>query len=220
MDWELFDPDDELRLTAGRLPHWFQAGRLYFVTFRTDDSLPASVVQLWLRQRDDWLRRQGIDPRSAEWQVQFDSLPARLRRQFHATFSEEFLTHLDRGHGECVLKRRELAEIVEEGLLYFNEDRYQLVDFVVMPNHVHVLAGLLGSTDVVKQCCSWKKNTALRINKALGRRGQFWHEESFDHLVRSEEQFMGIRRYIAENPRKASLREGEYLVWSQRDAAQ
>jgi REP element-mobilizing transposase RayT len=217
MNWELFDPDDDVRLTAGRLPHWFQPGRLYFVTFRTDDSLPTSVVKLWLRQRDDWLRRRGIDARSADWQVRFASLPARLRRQFHATFSEEFLAHLDRGHGECVLRRPEVSQIVEEGLWYFNEARYQLTDFVVMPNHVHVLAGLLGDTDIVKQCHSWKKNSALRINEVLGRKGRFWHEESFDHLVRSEEQFGMVRAYIACNPKKAGLREGEFALWRRMD---
>ena len=67
MNWELFDPDEEVRITSGKLPHWFQAGRLYFITYRTDDSLPISVTKLWLRQRDDWLLRQGINPRSADW---------------------------------------------------------------------------------------------------------------------------------------------------------
>jgi len=217
VQWELFDPDEEVRITAGRLPHWFQPGRLYFITFRTDDSLPASVARLWRRQRDDWLRRRGIDPGSAGWASQLALLPASLRRQFHKTFSEEFLEHLDRGYGECVLKRPSLAGIVVEGLLHFDGDRYELSDFVVMPNHVHVLAGLLGDTDVVTQCCSWKKNMALRINRALDRRGRFWHQESFDHLVRSAEQFESLRQYVAENPKKAGLSEGEYVVWHRGD---
>ena len=213
MQWELFDPDEEVRITAGRLPHWFQPGRLFFITFRTNDSLPASVAKLWLKRRDDWLRRQGIDPRSKDWGSELQSLPAPLRRQFHETFSEEFLAHLDRGYGQCVLRRPSLAAIVVEGLSHFDGDRYALSDFVVMPNHVHVLVGLLGDTDVLSQCSSWKKNTALGINKALGRRGRFWHEESFDHLVRSEGQFEAVRQYIAENPLKAGLREGEYVAW-------
>jgi REP element-mobilizing transposase RayT len=218
MDWELFDPDDEVRLTAGRLPHWFQPGRLYFITFRTDDSLPTSVVTLWLRRRDDWLRRQGIDPQSSHWQARFELLPARLRRQFHEMFSGEFLAHLDRGHGDCVLRRPEVAGIVLEGLLHFNGDRYQLTDCVVMPNHVHLLAGMLGETDLVKQCYSWKKNTALRINRILGRRGRFWHTESFDHLVRTDAQFDGLKQYVANNPVKASLRPGEFVLWQDKDS--
>ena len=215
MNLDLFDPADEVRVTAGRLPHWFQPGRLYFITFRTDDSLPGSVATLWLRQRDDWLRRQGINPQSADWSAQIERLPAQLRRQFHKTFSEEFLNHLDRGHGECVLRRRDLAAIVGEALLHFNKVRYHLTDFVVMPNHVHVLAGLLGNTDLAKQCTSWKKNAALGINKVLRRTGRFWHAESFDHLVRSGERFESLRAYIARNPTAAGLRDGEYLPWQE-----
>jgi type I restriction enzyme R subunit len=90
---------------------------------------------------------------------------------------------------------------------------HHLTDFVVMPTHVHILAGLLDDTDVIKQCHSWKKNAALRVNKLLGYKGRFWHEESFDHLVRSEEQFVMIREYIARNPEKAGLREGESMLW-------
>jgi hypothetical protein len=58
-----------------------------------------------------------------------------------------------------------------------------------------------------------RKFTATRINRALGRDGRFWQDESFDHLVRSEWQFDYLRRYIAENPQAAKLRDGEYLYW-------
>ena len=42
----------------------------------------------------------------------------------------------------------------------------------------------------------------------------FWHEESFDHLVRTAEHFQAFRRYIADNPARAGLRQHEYLHWS------
>jgi hypothetical protein len=63
-----------------------------------------------------------------------------------------------------------------------------------MPNHVHLLVCLLGNTDLEEQCYSWKKYTATSINRALGQKGRFWQEESFDHLVRSPEQFHYLRR--------------------------
>jgi REP element-mobilizing transposase RayT len=112
-----------------------------------------------------------------------------------------------------VLKRSELAAIVAENLHHFDGDRYLLADFVVMPNHVHLLLCLLGATDIEDQCYSWKRYTATQINRALGRRGRLWHEESFDHLVRTPEHFEYFRRYIANNPNKAGLRQHEYLHW-------
>jgi REP element-mobilizing transposase RayT len=86
-------------------------------------------------------------------------------------------------------------------------------DLVVMPNHVHLLVCLLGDTEIEAQCTSWKHFTATRINRDLGRRGRFWQEESFDHLVRTAEQFEAIQRYITENPRKAGLHSGEFYYW-------
>ena len=80
-----------------------------------------------------------------------------------------------------------------------------------MPNHVHLLVCLLGDTDLLKQCHSWKKFSAGKINKVLGRTGRFWQEESFDHLVRSPEQFCAIQQYIRNNPN--DLRKGKYFLY-------
>jgi len=213
MSFEFFDAAGEMRITVGNLPHWFQPGVTYFITFRTDDSLPAEAAGLWHGRRDDWLRRHGIDPRGANRSALFRELPDVQQREFHSRFSQQLMAYLDRGCGACVLKRPELARIVADNLRHLDGQRYRLGDFVVMPNHVHLLVCLLGQTDLEKQCYSWKKYTGTQINRALGQRGRFWHEESFDHLVRSPEEFDHLRRYIGENPQEARLQEGEYLVW-------
>ena len=60
-------------------------------------------------------------------------------------------------------------------------------DFIVMPNHVHLLA-VFGSAERMKeQCDSWLHFTAFRINQSVGAEGKFWQQEPFDHLVRSVE---------------------------------
>jgi type I restriction enzyme R subunit len=214
--FELFDPNRDVRITEGNLPHWFQSGVTYFITFRTDDSMPKEVADLRYQLRDDWLRRHGIDPIAVDWMKQLQRLPETQQNEFHAIFSREYLECLDKGHGGCVLKRPERAELVAKSLRHFDGDRYHLGDFVVMPNHVHLLVCLLGNTELEAQCYSWKKFTGTKINDALGRRGRFWQEESFDHLIRSPGQFEYLRGYIADNPKKAGLRGGEFLLW-QRD---
>jgi putative transposase len=211
MEFELFDKTMDLRITEGKLPHWYQPGVTYFITWRTDDSIPRDVLDLWLLKRDDWLRRHGIHPGERRWKAQLSELPDWQQREFHDTFSRQFLEYLDRGCGACLLKRRDLAEIVADSLRHFDGQRYHLGDFVVMPNHVHLLVCLLGATDVEGQCFSWKKFAATQINRATGGKGRFWHEESFDHLVRTPEQFEHLRRYIAANPSVARLPEGSYL---------
>jgi putative transposase len=207
----LFDPDEDVAVTHRNLPHWEQAGKTYFITFRTADSLPQAVIDLWYGQRDDWLRHHGIDPESPAWYEALAQLPAQLRRAFHQTFSDQFHRHLDDCHGACVLRQPCLARIVADSLLHFDGERYAMGDFVVMPNHVHLLVQFAAPVGMKAQCASWKHFTARQINRVLGQTGHFWQGESFDHLVRSPEQFERVRAYIAENPRRANLREGEYL---------
>ncbi|HEX3313248.1 MAG TPA: transposase [Gemmataceae bacterium] len=114
-------------------------------------------------------------------------------------------------HTACALKQPNLAKIVGESLLHFDGDRYVMPDFVVMPNHVHLLAQFATADGMKAQCKSWKHYMAVHINRAIGAFDTFWQSESFDFLVRTPEQFEAIRRYIEENPVRAKLRAGEFL---------
>jgi putative transposase len=124
------------------------------------------------------------------------------------------MAYLDRGYGSCVLRDGRAAQLVANTLQHFDGDRYHLGDFVVMPNHVHMLVCLLGTTQTETLCKSWKKYSASEINRLIGRTGRFWQEESFDHLVRGPDQFEYFQRYIAENPSKAGLSQCDYLHWT------
>jgi putative transposase len=206
MPFEFFDRRSEYEIRAGsNLPHWFQSEVTCFFTFRTADSLPDAARRLWHQRQRDWLYRHGVS--------EVDALPPDLQEQFHRMFRREYHEALDRGYGECVLRRSELAKIVADSLKSHDGLRYDVSDFVVMPNHVHVLASPIGEATPEQISKSWKHFTAGKINKVLGRRGRFWQEESFDHLVRSLEQFEGLQRYIANNPIKAGLRSGEYILY-------
>jgi putative transposase len=121
---------------------------------------------------------------------------------------------LDACRGACVLRDPLLARIVADSLHHFDGDRYLLLDFVVMPNHLHALVAFPDEDGMLAQCESWKHYTATQINKRLNRRGRFWQQDAFDHLVRSEAQFEYLRDYIAQNPLKAGLRAGEYIHYS------
>ncbi len=211
---QVFDPAQEFAVIERRLPHWAQPGTICFITWRTWDSIPDSVLQSWLATRDDWLARHGIDPAKENWQNQLRLLDSRLVAEFKTLVADRWNEHLDECHGECVLRRPELPQIVADSLRHFDGERYDLTDFVIMPNHVHLLAAFPEESAMLTQCESWKHFTAVQLNGALGRRGKFWQADGFDHLVRSVEQFEYLRRYIADNPRRASLRSGEYVHWS------
>jgi len=155
----------------------------------------------------------GIDERGLHWKQLLEQIPPAARWKLQCDLTDHFEEHLDACHGACVLRRRELATIVADSLQKFDGDRYELTDFVVMPNHVHLLAAFRDEEGMLKQCAGWKRYTARMINEAIGASGVFWQEDAFDHLVRGPEQFGHYRRYIANNGRHANLPETDYLMF-------
>jgi REP element-mobilizing transposase RayT len=101
---------------------------------------------------------------------------------------------------------------IERGASVFR--RYELTEYVVMPNHVHML--ILPREAPSKLMKLLKGVTARRANLILGRTGlPFWQYESFDHWCRSVEEVRKIRGYIVENPAKSGLvRHAKDWPWS------
>jgi putative transposase len=205
MPMRFFEVDDDLRITERRLPHWSQAGTVSFITWRTVDSMPPQILDAWRSDRLQWLHAHGVDANRPDWSERLYELGKPAVLEFQRTFWNRWHDALDAGHGSCVLRTPALAEIVANALHHFDGERYRLLDFVIMPNHVHLLASFPDEQAMLDQCESWKHFTATRINRRLGDKGRFWQADAFDHLLRSEEQFQYLRRYIADNPAKAGL---------------
>ena len=116
--------------------------------------------------------------------------------------------------GPLYLRQPEIARIVVEAIRYRDEGHYQLHNYVVMGNHVHLL--ITPRVAVPKLMHSLKRFTAREGNRVLGKTGQpFWEEESYDRLVRDEAEFWRIARYIERNPVDAGLVNApEEFPWS------
>ena len=207
---EVFDPKAEICIHEHCRPHWSQGGTVVFITFRTHDSIPREVLERWEREKQEWLQRRGWNP-AGHCSKTIQMLPATVRADSQKEFNRCREDFLDTCHGRCLLRSPELATIVADALLHFDGQRYCLGDFVVMPNHVHLLAVFSSAEAMTEQCDSWLHFSAFRINQAIKEKGKFWQQEPFDHLVRSPEQYEYLRRYIADNPHNASLNAGEYL---------
>src|SRR5689334_19545859 len=99
-----FEPQGPLRITRQHLPHWRQDGRIYFVTSRLVDSLPAEVAAEWRAKRDTWLRQHGA--------ASVNELAEEFQLDYQRQFSDRFHELLDAGHGSCVLGRNDCAGIL------------------------------------------------------------------------------------------------------------
>lgn len=107
--------------------------------------------------------------------------------------------------GKPLIKNPILADVVEEALWFGYGDRYILEAYVIMPDHVHLLLTPLFDWDLSKILQGIKGYTSKNINKLLNRKGSFWQDESFDHLVRNEVGWLEKFYYIHHNPVKAGL---------------
>jgi REP element-mobilizing transposase RayT len=103
------------------------------------------------------------------------------------------------------MKDEQAAGIVDSALRHFDGERYDLLAWVVMPNHVHALLTPQAGHTLDKILHSWKSFTANEINKLLQRDGSLWQHEGYDHIVRSPDALWTIARYITDNPRKAGI---------------
>ena len=161
----------------GYLPHRDAPGLTQFVTCRLHDSFPASC--------------------RAEWEALLSIENDRQRR----IKLEEYL---DLGHGACWLGRPEMAVLAESVLRQFDGQHYDLLVWVVMPNHIHVLAQIrqIPLAGLIK---TWKGRIAREANKLLRREGAFWEREYWDTYMRDEAHTARARRYTERNPLKARL---------------
>jgi REP element-mobilizing transposase RayT len=88
--------------------------------------------------------------------------------------------------------------------------------WVVMPNHVHVVIWPKPPNTLSGILHSWKSFTAHEINKLLPEKAvPFWQRESYDHLIRDEDELGRCCQYTLMNPVNAGLcAEGHLWRWS------
>jgi menaquinone-specific isochorismate synthase len=187
----------------GHLPHWEKDSATYFVTFRLADSLPQSVLERIESERQSIVQTAK--------QLQRD-LSADERKRIQQLSTKTIEQYLDNGVGGCHLRNPVIANEVAETLLLFDNKRYRLFAWCLMPNHVHVVLRLFPGQVLASVVHSWKSFTSKQANNILGRSGRFWQREYYDHLIRNEGESERAIRYVAQNPEKASLKEWKW-VW-------
>ena len=170
----------------GPLPHWEQLGTLQYVTFRLKDSIPQCLAKELAEMRRLWLAEHP-KPWSEE---EFTELTEIFDKKINLIESK--------GLGECVLGIPDCRDIFIEKLRRHDGDLYELFEFVVMPNHVHMI--IMPGTDMYTILKTLKQYSARRINAILGRKGHLWQDDYFDRLLRSVKDYYKTANYIRQNP--------------------
>jgi len=88
---------------------------------------------------------------------------------------------------------------------YVAEGKFVLHDFVVMPDHIHVLLSLDQMMSVEKAMQLVKGGFSYRAKKELGYTGEIWQPGFSEVSILDRKSFLKHRKYIEQNPVKAGL---------------
>ncbi len=83
--------------------------------------------------------------------------------------------------------------------------RFELHDFVIMPDHVHLLLTVQPGMSIEMAMQYVKGGFSFRLKKEKGVLGEVWQRGYSEIRVNGGEEYEACRRYIAENPVKAGL---------------
>ncbi len=191
------------------LPHYQPESGIFFITYRLNFDLPLEIIEKLTQQKQEFSRRERVFKNKNEKSEILDF----EKQQFYLI--DNYLGLYI--NGQKYLSNPNIAQIIKDSLFFMNKEQYELYCFCVMPNHVHVLmkpqekknGTFYSFAEIFK---GHKGSTARKANIILNRTGSFWHKESYDHSVRSQQEFEDTVWYIVNNPVKAHLIE-DYRKW-------
>ncbi len=185
------------------LPHIQPPGATLFVTCRLSGSIPIEVLQLLEDEREQVEKRLAkiTDP---------DERNRRSDEEHRRLFGKWDKVLDSAQSGPRWLRDGRVAELVCNSLHHLDHAKYLLDAFCVMPNHAHLVCTPLQISEGKYHAIggimhSLKRYTALNANEILGREGEFWQHENYDHVVRDEAEFNRIVAYVLNNPVHAGL---------------
>ena len=164
------------------LPHIDIRGVMQFITWRCADSLPLGDLERIC--------------------METESLPDLERTKERASRIEKVL---DLGYGKCPLAPNRHGAILRDIMLDLDGDLMDLHDWIIMPNHVHILMTVRPGHTLSETMQRIKGASARAINQQMGTAGSLWQQESFDRFMRDDEQASRVAYYIRYNPVKAKL---------------
>ena len=239
--------------SRGYLPHYETHEKYQFITYRLDDALPkTNITQELINETPSTptsskslletpeitaQNQQNITPLEAPHVLSKNdqninllgapqSLAASKNNTQHRKYIEDSLDH---GYGSCILSNPAIAQEIISGWSYFDKKRYDLIAYVVMPNHVHLLIKAYDKWPLGALVHSWKQHATTFIKNhadiwktyeqswhnihskaardcgAPSKRPHIWQREYWDRFIRDENHFKKTVDYIHLNPVKSGL---------------
>ena len=213
------------------LPHWEIADAIYFVTYRLAHSVPLTVIR---EIREEFKRQVKIESKVQAnidkkrlYKLRFEVI-LKIDNYLNNNLEIQYLANpviskivLDSilhfavlYHDNAVFFQKKSDVVIIDNSNYHSftkEIHFILYRWTIMPNHVHLLLRPLINPQTGKYYVlykilqSIKKYSGRQANRILNKKGQFWHYESYDHIIRNQKEFNWIWNYIDYNAVKAGL---------------
>ncbi len=227
------------RVYRRNLPHWQRKEGIYWVTFRLSDALPQSKLTQLRAEKTIWLNLNP-EPWTVDQQQIFDErFGKRVERWLDTGFGsctlaipevrqivQQCLTRFDgkrlRLHAAVIMPNHVHALIQPYDCSSGDTDMPSGSSLGIRPVHDFPKTGTSDSTQtgmsVSRSTLSSilkgiKGASAREANKILGRSGVFWMDESYDRIVRDENEYRHYISYIRQNPIKANLHKDKFWLF-------
>ena len=112
-----------------------------------------------------------------------------------------------------ILQSERMAGLLLDVLRHNREKgRFELHEFVVMPDHVHLILTPAYEVSVEKAMQFIKGGFSFRAKRELGFQSEIWERSFSERRIKDAEEYEGFRDYVLDNPVRAQLaqRPGEY----------
>ena len=120
--------------------------------------------------------------------------------------SRTFFVTTKTSQGRALLQSERNAMLFIDVLRsYVRDGKFNVHDFVVMPDHVHLLITLSGGMTIEKAMQLVKGGFSYRVKKERGHSGEVWQRGFWEVRVEDRESLMRHREYIAQNPVRRGL---------------
>jgi len=203
------------------LPHYQPEDYAYFITTRLTGTIPKIVFEKIKNEYEQNLKHLDGYKCSKTKKEKY--------RELQKTKFNKYEKILDTcKYGHKWLGDSKVAKIVDQAFHYYDGAKYDLIAYTILPNHIHLVIfpiverkSSFAQKDINNQYIQnesgdsfyilskimqdIKKFTAKEANKVLNRKGKFWQNENYDHVVRDEQELRRIVKYILNNPVKAGL---------------
>lgn len=185
------------------LPHYQPVGNtIFFITTRLDGSLPKNKIEELRIAREEEIGT--VKQLNISWEERKKRIDNAHKRFFGKY--DELLDNLSTGNHW--LNISSVADVIKDSLHYFDGQRYELICYTIMSNHIHVVFDLKKEFALYGTLQSIKSFSAKKANELLDRSGQFWQHESYDRVVRDDKELIRVIDYVLNNPVKAGICNG------------